>query len=99
MPTCQNCYAKWAWKETLKGSFSIKNTALICPYCNAKQYPTAKTKKLSFVMSLFTLSPMVLNMVFPLWYLTIVIMLLIGVSMILISPFLTKVSNMEESII
>ncbi|WP_100399062.1 TIGR04104 family putative zinc finger protein [Bacillus sp. FJAT-44742] len=98
MPTCQHCYTKWAWKETLKGNFSL-HTALICPYCNAKQYPTAKTKKLSFVMSLFTLSPMVLNMVFSLGYITILLMFLIGVSMILISPFLTKVSNMEESII
>lgn len=44
MPTCQCCKNQWTWMQTIKRMFTL-DTALVCPYCEAKQYPTIPSKK------------------------------------------------------
>ncbi|TFJ91249.1 TIGR04104 family putative zinc finger protein [Lentibacillus salicampi] len=43
MPTCENCNNKWSWKQTVKKTTTL-DPAMVCPYCEKKQYQTQKSK-------------------------------------------------------
>ncbi|WP_280771692.1 TIGR04104 family putative zinc finger protein [Salipaludibacillus daqingensis] len=97
LPTCQNCYKHWSWKQTFKSSSNL-DIGMKCPFCNTKQYPTAKTSKRTFLLSVITLLPMIL----PFFNISPVIpfisIFVLGALFILIHPFYTEVSNEETTL-
>ncbi|RPF53891.1 TIGR04104 family putative zinc finger protein [Aquisalibacillus elongatus] len=99
MPKCQNCDQQWSYKQTVKKSFTL-DTGMPCPYCERKQYPTAKTRKkaslLNFVPLLSLLLPVFWNDISG-W---VVLGLLLGSSIFLMSvyPVMLKLSNEEEGL-
>ncbi|WP_373893291.1 TIGR04104 family putative zinc finger protein [Virgibacillus sp. CBA3643] len=47
---CQNCNSKWSWKQTIKKTTTF-DPAMICPYCEGKQYQTQKSKNKSALLT------------------------------------------------
>lgn len=96
MPICQNCQKQWAWKETIKASFTF-NTWLLCPHCTSKQY-VAKNARLTSAIALFM--PILLMFITLFFQLSVRLILLIVIGatflVILIYPFTIKLSNEEE---
>ncbi len=96
MPTCQNCYNTWSWKETFKKSFVITD-GMICPYCGEKQYPTSRMRNRSaiFPSIIFTLI-MLGNLFFGPSYVTLFLLLGLVPLFSVINPFFVELSNEEE---
>jgi len=95
MPTCQNCYNKWSWKQTFKKSFILIG-GMTCPYCGEKQYPTARMRKRSTIIPFIV--PLILlgNLFFGPSY--IILFSLLGlIPLVFITyPFFVELSNEEE---
>ncbi|WP_416147808.1 TIGR04104 family putative zinc finger protein [Salipaludibacillus sp. HK11] len=98
MPTCQNCYKKWTWKQTLKSGFTI-DIGMKCPHCGKTQYLTTKSKRNNFICTLFILSPMLLPMFFNVSAI-ISLFLIIGFALLTIglSPLYIELSNDEDPV-
>ena|SRR5690625_3677694 len=96
MRTCQNCLNKWSWKQTFKRSFTLAGE-MTCPYCEKKQYVTARMRKRSSMISLIII-PMIMfgNLLFGPSY--IALFALIGFIPLYatIYPFFVELSNREE---
>ncbi|WP_212921721.1 TIGR04104 family putative zinc finger protein [Ornithinibacillus bavariensis] len=93
MPTCKSCGTEWAWKQTVKKTFSNMK----CPHCGEKQYLTARSRKKSSVVAF--LAPLTLLFSFIVNFSSIVtIILLIGLSIVWfgLSPCIVELSNEEE---
>ena len=99
MPTCENCNNKWSWKQTIKKTTTL-NPAMTCPHCDEKQYQTKKSRvKISFLTSIVLL-PLLIQIFFDMpdsILLSLFPVLLVIV--LVLYPFLVKLSNGEEYII
>lgn len=99
MPTCENCNNKWSWKQTIKKTTTL-NPAMTCPHCKEKQYQTKKSRvKISFLTSI-VLVPLLIQIFFDMpdsILLSLFPVLLVIV--LVLYPFLVKLSNNEEYII
>ena len=96
MPSCQNCHNKWSWKQTVKKTFSAIG-GMTCPYCDEKQYITARTRKRSAVFPL-TIVPLIMlgNLYFGPSYLSLSALLVLIPLVFIIYPFYVEFSNEEE---
>ncbi|WP_221563373.1 TIGR04104 family putative zinc finger protein [Alkalihalobacillus sp. TS-13] len=102
MPTCQNCYQEWTWRQTFRKQFRFTNK-MTCPYCGEIQFISAKTRR--NMVGYVVLIPL-----FLLCVMAAIDFLIIGVpamalylshvgvfaAMIFISPFYMEVTNTEE---
>lgn len=98
MPTCQNCYRKWNWKQTLKKSCTF-GRGMKCPYCNEVQYYSSRFKKRSsivpfIIVTLILLSNLVLDSFYMLLFISTGCMLFV----VAVYPFFVELSNREESL-
>lgn len=59
MPTCQNCYNKWSWRQTFKRSFT--SDGMTCPYCEEKQYLTSRVRKGSTIIPFIMITLIMLS--------------------------------------
>ncbi|WP_186763918.1 TIGR04104 family putative zinc finger protein [Planomicrobium sp. CPCC 101079] len=97
MPTCQNCGHQWSWKTTFKKTLKINN-GMICPFCGARQFATAKSRMrvgslCSIIAPLLILSSYFLHLSAKE---LIAIGLPLTIAIILASPFLYELSNDEK---
>ncbi len=96
MRTCQNCHNKWSWKQTFKRSFTLGG-GMICPYCEEKQYVSARMRKRGSLIPLIII-PMIMsgNLFFGPSY--IALFALIGIIPLYAAmyPFFAELSNKEE---
>lgn len=95
-PTCANCHNQWSWKTTWKKTFTF-NQALICPFCEEKQYVTKGARqKLTLLpivipfMNVPFLTFGVDGFYFAIMYIVCIIGIAIGM------PSLYELSNEEE---
>lgn len=98
MPVCQNCFNKWTWKQTFIKSFTLQKS-MKCPYCEAKQYSTAKSKRQISALSMIPpFIPLLQIFMGQAPSLILIILLICGILLISIFPALMKLSNQEESL-
>lgn len=92
MPICQSCKNQWTWGETIRRIFKFK-----CPYCGARQYESASTRKKGWLLIPFILLPILLNLwVDLLISLAIILVIILGAVILSIYPFVLKLSNDEN---
>lgn len=97
MPVCQYCHKKWTWWETLKRTFfTVSFKGIPCPYCGERQFVSKKTTRryglLLFLIPLGLLLPLIgVPGIYMLVYL-----LVSGIFVIGIYPFILKLSKEEE---
>ncbi|MDO6449198.1 TIGR04104 family putative zinc finger protein [Oceanobacillus profundus] len=92
MPICQNCGEEWTWKQTVKTLFRLK-----CPHCGNKQYESASSKKRTNMIGLIPLIALPINVFFSFpWWMVIVIMIPMIAVILIVYPYMIKVSNEEE---
>lgn len=98
MPTCQNCHEKWNWKQTFKRSFTLGG-GMTCPYCEEKQYLTARMRKRSTIIP-FIISALIMlgNLFFGPSYIFVFTLLGLLPLFFGIYPFFVELSNKEESL-
>ena len=96
MPVCTNCNNSWSWIEVVKKSFILKNS-LTCLHCGAEQYPTARTKKMTSLISFCGLTLIMGMNIFlgPSWVFFFALLLLFLI-FLATYPFILKLSNKEE---
>ncbi|WP_164214768.1 TIGR04104 family putative zinc finger protein [Virgibacillus sp. YIM 98842] len=96
MPECKNCGRKWKWSEAIKRIFSL-GTAIICPYCEEKQYLTNQSRRkmgiLHMLLPLLLLLPLILNISFAVGFTIFAIAALVIFSMY---PFIMELTNEDE---
>lgn len=99
MPTCENCNNKWSWKQTVKKTSTL-NPAKICPYCEEKQYQTQKSRvKGAFFTGIVVFLMLFIPNTFDISLAGTIGLLPILIAIILlIYPYLVKLSSTEESI-
>ncbi|ASN05629.1 TIGR04104 family putative zinc finger protein [Virgibacillus necropolis] len=98
MPTCQNCHKKWNWKQTFKKSFTLGGE-MTCPYCEEKQYLTARMRKRSTIIPFIITSLIMLgNLFFGPSYVFVFALLGLFPLFFGIYPFFVELSNREESL-
>lgn len=98
MPTCQQCHRKWNWKQTFKNMWTLSNR-LSCPYCQEIQYQTQRSKSQGALLNMVVLLPLLLNIFFQLPPVLLLSLFPVIVSIVLLlNPFLIKLSNTEELI-
>ncbi|SRR5690554_521888 len=97
MPICQSCHQKWTYKDAVKKSLTL-DTAMICPYCNEKQFPTPRTQKLNTIV-LF-IPPLLLFINFLIGPSVVILILLLSLIPILplLYPLWLELSNKEKSL-
>lgn len=98
MPTCQICKNRWGWAQTIK-KMPFLDTAMVCPYCSTKQYPTNPSKKKWGLAGLLTPSVMLVAFLFdlPPVY-SFGILMLTFFSLVAIYPILMDFTNEEEQL-
>lgn len=99
MPECQNCHETWSWKQTFKVSFMLGGD-MICPYCDEKQYYTAKFRKRSALTSIILSTIIILGIL--LWdfsYLPLFGLIGIPLISIFVHPCFVKLSNEDEPLL
>lgn len=98
MTTCENCNNKWSWTQTIKKTTTF-NPAMICPYCEEKQYQTQKSKvKIGFLTPIILL-PLLIQIFFDIPSAILLSLFpVLFVIVLLIYPFLVELSNKEEYI-
>jgi len=98
MPICENCTNKWSWKQTIKKTTTL-NPAMICPYCEEKQYQTQKSKMKISYLTPIVLLPLLIQMFFDVSR-TVLFSLFpaLLIVVLLLYPFLVKLSSKEEYI-
>lgn len=96
IPTCQNCHKKWSWKQTFKRSFTLGG-GMICPYCEKKQYLTARMRKRSTIIP-FIITPLIMlgNLFFGPSYVFVFALLSLLPLFLGAYPFFIELSNEEE---
>lgn len=98
MPECQHCVQPWSWWHVTKKSFTIR-TYMICPNCQAEQYPTASTRKISSGLSfLAVLMIVLLNFILEPSIASILAFLIVLPIYLSIFPWYLKLSNEEEAL-
>ena len=98
MPTCQNCHNKWTWKQTFKKSFTL-SVGMTCPYCDKKQYLTARMRKRSTIIPFIIISIIMLgNLLFGPSYTALFSLIILIPLFLLINPFFVELSNEEEAL-
>lgn len=96
MRTCQNCLNKWGWKQTFQRSFTLGG-GMTCPYCDTKQYVTARMRKRSSMISLIIISMiMIANLLFGPSYITLFALIGIILLYAVMYPFFMELTNKEE---
>ncbi|MEZ0482202.1 TIGR04104 family putative zinc finger protein [Planococcus sp. SSTMD024] len=93
MPHCENCGTKWSWKGVMKLSFKGKKE---CPNCQKRQYISTRSNFwVTFFISMGFLTPMnVLRYYYEIgWPLIILGFLIYMPLVLLLAPFLYKLSN------
>ena len=96
MPTCQNCKNQWSWAQTIK-RMPFLNTAMVCPYCEVKQYPTNPSKIRWGLAGFLTPTVMLVAFLFdlpPLFSLGILVLTFF--SLLAIYPVLIDFTSEEE---
>lgn len=96
MPICNVCKNKWGWAQTIKKMMTL-NAELTCPYCEAKQYQSKRSKVRGSLLNLLIIMPLLINSFFDVS--AIVILSLIPVLVIfgfIVYPFLVELSNEEQ---
>ena len=98
MPICENCNNKWSWKQTIKKTTTL-NPAMICPYCEEKQYQTQKSKNKSSIFNTIILLPLLLQIFFDIPRAILLSLFpILFILVMLLYPFLVKISSREEYI-
>lgn len=99
MPICENCNNKWSWQQTVKKTSTL-DPAMICPYCEKKQYQTQKSRIISSLLTSVVVFLMIfipnsfdISLVGTIGFLPILIALIV-----LLFPYSVKLSSTEESI-
>ncbi|AXI00938.1 hypothetical protein DV702_15205 [Sporosarcina sp. PTS2304] len=98
MPNCENCHSKWSWKQTIKKTFTL-DPAMTCPYCGERQYQTQKSKTINAFLTPIVLLPLLLKIFFDIpGAILLSLFPTLFVIVLLIYPFLIKLSSKEEYI-
>jgi CXXC-20-CXXC protein len=96
MPECTNCGTRWKWSDALKRIFTV-GTAIICPYCNEKQYLTSQSRRkmgiLHMLLPLLILLPLVLDISFAVGFAIFSAAVVIVFS---IYPFMMELTDKDE---
>ncbi|MDS9473222.1 TIGR04104 family putative zinc finger protein [Sporosarcina pasteurii] len=99
MPVCENCKSKWSWKQTIKKTTTL-NPAMACPNCREKQYQTQSSKNKVSLLTAIVLLPLLLRSFFDIPKIVLLSSIpLLAVIVLLLFPFLVKLSSEEEYII
>jgi|SRR5690625_532383 len=97
MPVCYKCNQQWSWLQTLKKASFTLGDGIECPYCQEKQYISACSRKRNSVYSLITMFPFLIMIPLNLSLrTTFIFVIIIGLILMSINPFLIKLSNQEE---
>lgn len=95
MPICQHCGYKWSWKETFVKMFTFKNK-LRCPSCDSFQYVSKKSKnQFSLILFIPLLFLPLVSFGVPKGYI-LAFELIVYALMLILMPFLYKLSNKDE---
>ena len=98
MPTCDNCHNKWNWKQTIKRTTTL-DPAMICPYCEKKQYQTQKSRTKIGFLTAVVLFPLLLQIFFDISGAVLLSLFpILAIIVILLYPFLIELSSKEEYI-
>ncbi|MYL63449.1 hypothetical protein GLW07_08795 [Bacillus hwajinpoensis] len=98
MPTCDNCHNHWNWKQTVKKTTTL-NPVMTCPYCRENQYQTKKSKTRIGFLSTIVLLPLLLQIFVEVpGSFLLSLYPILGIIVILLYPFLIKISSSEEHI-
>ncbi|MFA1819236.1 TIGR04104 family putative zinc finger protein [Virgibacillus oceani] len=96
MPRCKNCGGKWKWSDAIKRIFSL-GTAIICPYCDEKQYLTNQSRRkmgiVHMLLPLLILLPIFIDISFPIAFGMFAAATIIVFS---ICPFIMELTDKEE---
>lgn len=96
MPTCQNCHTKWTWSQTFKKQFNLMGE-MTCPYCDEKQYYSARIRKASGVIPFIIITVIMLgNLIFGPSVIALIALFLILPVYLLVLPFIIELANEEE---
>lgn len=96
MPTCQNCHKRWSWKQTFTRSFTLGG-GMSCPYCEEKQYLTARLRKRSSIIPFLLITPiMLVNLFFGPSYIALFVLLGLIPIYFGVYPLFVELSNKEE---
>ncbi|MDV2582335.1 TIGR04104 family putative zinc finger protein [Alkalibacillus haloalkaliphilus] len=96
MLTCANCQYEFKYKEALPFSWKSREGHK-CPSCGETQYYTASSRKRSFNMTIIAFILIVFLNAVNVPFIWIVIFAgIIIAAMILLSPFIYKLSSEEE---
>src|SRR5690625_656369 len=96
MPECTHCGKKWKWSEAIRRIFSL-GTAIICPYCDKKQYLTNQSRRkmgiMHMLLPLLILLPIFIDISFP-----IALGMFAAAAIIVFSiyPFFMELTDEEE---
>ncbi|MGM0898091.1 MAG: TIGR04104 family putative zinc finger protein [Bacillota bacterium] len=101
MPTCQNCGHKWSLKNTLKVAFKFNgNVGRKCSHCGETQYVSKKSRNLTGIMGIVAFIVVVL--IRPLQNQDFSTSMLLAIPLVIVlvimSIYLTKLSNTREAI-
>lgn len=97
MPTCQKCQQKWAWKQTIKKTFTL-DQKVSCPHCDETQYFSHQSKVKSASLNALVLLPLVINLFFDLPGILILCLFpMIFLVIMSLHPFMVKLDNSRES--
>jgi CXXC-20-CXXC protein len=96
MPECKNCGKKWTWGDAIKRMFTL-DTAIICPYCEKKQYITSQSRRkmgiMHMLIPLLILLPLFVDISIPL---ALAIFAAAATGIISIYPFIMELTDEEE---
>ncbi|WP_255485875.1 TIGR04104 family putative zinc finger protein [Sporosarcina sp. BP05] len=93
-----NCNNKWSWKQTIKKTTTL-SPEMTCPYCGERQYQTQKSKTKNTLLTPIVLLPLLLMSIFNIPRAILLSLFpVLFVIVLLIYPFLVKLSSKEEYI-
>ncbi|ARP44222.1 MULTISPECIES: TIGR04104 family putative zinc finger protein [Geobacillus] len=96
MPICQHCKKQWTWRQTFCRMFTL-GTKLMCPYCQNKQYYSARSRRRNGVFNLVSPLILFLSLSFNVSLLTAIALMVMGTLLsLMIQPFFIELSNQEE---
>ncbi|MBD1222051.1 TIGR04104 family putative zinc finger protein [Virgibacillus halodenitrificans] len=97
MPVCQNCKNKWSWKQTINKTTTL-DPAMICPYCEEKQYQTQRSKTKCALLTPIILLPLLLNIFYEPGIHVLILLFIFFLLAMSLFPFLVELSSEEKYI-
>lgn len=100
MPTCQNCGYTWSFRDTLKVAYTFDgNSGEKCSNCGEKQYVSKRSRNKTGIIGVITviLSAILFTFLDQDGGTSLLIAIPIVILLMLVSLFLTELSNERET--